>query len=152
MCHKAFLRRPGLPYWYLSRMKMALRTNRRLGVLLSLFILVFSSGVIIAHQCHTSAETSTAIVADHHGHALESTTTAHMNTSDARSNSWQLIDSGCAAIALLALLVLRKYLLAARRTKLWSFQRSPFIKVQLRDILIDRNLALSLPQLGIIRI
>jgi single-stranded DNA-specific DHH superfamily exonuclease len=133
-------------------MKLALKTNRRLGVFLSLFILVFSSGVIIAHQCHTSSENPTTIVADHHGHTGDATTAAHMNTSEEKSNSWRIIGGGCVAIAFVVLLVMRKNLLAARRTKLWNFRGNLFFKVQIRDFLIDRRFALSLPQLGIIRI
>jgi hypothetical protein len=133
-------------------MKLAMKINQRLGVLLSLFLLVFSSGVIIAHQCHTSAEITNAIAADHHGHAAETKAVAQMNTTAAESNSWRLIDSGCVAIIVIVLLVMRKYLLATSKRMFANWPRDLILKVQIRDFLIDRSFALSLPQLGIIRI
>jgi hypothetical protein len=121
-----------------------------MALLFAIFLAVFSTGVVIAHQCNSMSSNQVTMQLNHSDHS--SAPTAATKTLNVASNTERFIDSGCAALFFVVLLFGRKlFNLRAPRSRLNSFMNS------VRDLsAVYRpqvfNLALSRPQLGVIRI
>jgi hypothetical protein len=131
-------------------MRMVAKCNGRIALLFAIFLALFSTGIVIAHQCHSMI---TSQVSMQHGHSdHDSAPTAATTPLNVNSNSERLIDTSCAALFVVVLLFGRKLAaLRAPRSRLSSF------------IALSRNLvtvyrpqvfqpSLSRLQLGVIRI
>ncbi len=131
-------------------MRMVAKSNKRMAMLFAIFLAVFSSGIVIAHQCHSisSNQVSTQHIYSDHGSAPTSST----KSLNDNLKTERLIDTGCAALFLVLLLLGRKYLdLSAPRSRLSNFidLSRDWVKVY-RPQVFQRSL--SRPQLGVIRI
>ena len=131
-------------------MAMVIKSNKRMSLLLAILLAVFSTGIVIAHQCHSMQSDQVAIQANHSGDHVASTTSVKPLSFASSSNA--LMDVGCAVLFIVVLLLgrklhylrapssqLKEYLTNGRR--LISAQRNQFIQ-----------LSLSRAQLGVIRI
>jgi hypothetical protein len=131
-------------------MRMVAKSNKRVALLIAIFLAVFSTGVVIAHQCQSI--TSNQVTAQHNHSDSYFAPTDAVKPLNETSNTERLIDSGCAALFIVVLLFGRKQLsLKAPRSALNSFMALG------RDIATAYrpqvfHLALSRPQLGVIRI
>lgn len=131
-------------------MAMVIKSNKRMSLLFAILLAVFSTGIVIAHQCHSMQSDQVAIQANHSGDHVAPTTSVKPLSVASSSNA--LMDAGCAVIFMVVLLLgrklhylrassthLKKYLTHGKR--LISAQRSQFLQ-----------LSLSRAQLGVIRI
>jgi hypothetical protein len=131
-------------------MRMVARSNKQVALLFAIFLAVFSTGVVIAHQCQ--AMLSNQVATQHQYSDTNSMSTIATKPVNVATNKERLIDSGCAALFIAVLLLGRKlFILTASRPGLKSFV------IMSRELVsIDRpqvfHLALSRSQLGIIRI
>ena len=131
-------------------MLMMAKSNKRLALAFAAFLAVFSTGMVIAHQCNSVSSNQVAM--QHPYSATDSMSSVVTNRLSVASNRERLINSGCAALFIVVLLIGRKLLdLRAPRSRLKSFVNS------VRDLFAVYRpqvfqLALSRPQLGAIRI
>jgi hypothetical protein len=131
-------------------MRMVTKSSKRMALLFAIFLAVFSTGVVIAHQCNSMSSNQVTTQLNHsdYGSALTTVT----KTLNVASNTDRLIDTGCAALFIVVLLFGRNFLdLRAPRSHLNNFMNS------IRDLsAVYRpqvfHIALSRPQLGVIRI
>jgi hypothetical protein len=124
--------------------------NRRMALLFAIFLAVFSTGIVIAHQCHSIISNQVSMQHDHSDHGPASTgATKSLNDN---SNTERLIGTGCAVLFIVVLLLGRKFLdLRVPRSRL-----SNFINLGRDAVTVHRpqvfQFSLSRPQLGVIRI
>jgi hypothetical protein len=129
-------------------MRMVAKSNKRLALIFAIFLAVFSTGVVIVHQSMSSSQ-----VAMQHQHvdagSVSSIATKPMNGASDRQ---RLINSGCAALFMVVLLFGRKLLDSktprSGLNRLLGLSRE-FVSIPRPQVF---HFALSLPQLGVIRI
>lgn len=127
------------------------KSNQHIALLFAIFLAIFSTGLVIAHQCQSMSGNPVS-AQPHHADVVSGPTVASNPLNISSSSSERLIDSGCVALFIVVLLLGRKYLdVRVPRSSLTRFVYS------VRDSsAIYRpqvfQLALSRPQLGIIRI
>lgn len=126
------------------------KSNKRLTMIFAIFLAIFSTGLVIAHQCHANSSSQVALQHNHSDHGTAPI--AQTRPANATSAAERLIDTGCAALFIVVLLFGRKFLdLRAPRSRLSSFMALS------RDLVAVHRpqvfqLSLSRPQLGVIRI
>jgi hypothetical protein len=131
-------------------MRMVAKSNKRMAMLFAIFLAVFSTGIVIAHQCHSIISNQVSMQHNHSDHGFAPTgVTKSLNDN---SNTERLIDTGCAALFIVVLLLGRKFLdLRTPRARLRNF-----INLSRDLVTVHRpqvfQLSLSRPQLGVIRI
>lgn len=131
-------------------MRAVARGNKRLALIFVIFLSVFSTGIVIAHQCHSVSSNQVAIQHNHSDHG--SAATAATTFLNANSVSERLIDTGCVALFIAVIFFSRKLLnLKAPSSPLnrFIFLRQEFFVVNRPQVFY---LVLSRPQLGVIRI
>jgi hypothetical protein len=100
-------------------MRAVAKSNKRLALLFAIFLAVFSTGMVIAHQCQSISSNQVAM--QHQYSNTDSKSTAVTKPLNVTSNRERLIDSGCAAIFIVVLLFGRKLIdLRAPRSRLNS--------------------------------
>jgi len=129
---------------------MVVKSNKRLALIFAIFLGVFSTGMVIVHQCQSMSSSQVAMPHNHSNH--ESASTAAINSLNVNSETERLIDTGCAALFIVVLLFGRKFFdLSAPRSalnRLMGLSRE-FVAIHRPQVF---HLALSLPQLGVIRV
>ncbi len=124
--------------------------KKRLALLCAIFLAMFSTGLLIAQQCHSAASSQVTVQHDHLDHHAAPTTAPKIVNESYSAN--QLIDTGCAALFIVVLLLGRKFL----NTRTPRARFNHFVKLVRESLNIYRpqvfHLALSRPQLGVIRI
>lgn len=125
-------------------------SKKQLALLCAIFLAIFSTGLLIAQQCHSIASSQAAVQHEHSNHHAAPTVAS--KTMNAGSGAERLIDTGCAALFIAVLLFGRKFLDAgAMKSRL-----NHFVKSSRDSLTIYRSqvfhLALTRPQLGVIRI
>ena len=131
-------------------MRMVAKSNKRIAVLFAIFLAVFSTGIVIAHQCHSIISNQVSMQHNHSDHG--SAPTGAVKSLNDNSNTERLIDTGCAALFIVVLLLGRKFLdLRAPRSRLSNFRNLSRDWVTVHRPQVFR-LSLSRPQLGVIRI
>ncbi|MFN6319750.1 MAG: hypothetical protein ACK4YR_08275 [Bacteroidota bacterium] len=131
-------------------MRMVAKSNKRIAVLFAIFLAVFSTGIVIAHQCHSIISNQVSMQHNHSDHG--SAPTGAVKSLNDNSNTERLIDTGCAALFIVVLLLGRKFLdLRAPRSRLSNFRNlsRDWVTVHRPQVF---QLSLSRPQLGVIRI
>ena len=131
-------------------MRMVVKSNKRIAVLFAIFLAVFSTGIVIAHQCHSIISNQVSMQHNHSDHG--SAPTGAVKSLNDNSNTERLIDTGCAALFIVVLLLGRKFLdLRAPRSRLSNFRNlsRDWVTVHRPQVF---QLSLSRPQLGVIRI
>jgi hypothetical protein len=126
------------------------KSNRQLALLIAIFLAVFATGMVIAHQCHSVSGDQVAM--QHQLSNTDSKSTVATKPLDIASNRERLIDTGCAAIFIVVLLLGRKLLdVRAPSSRLRSFMglSRELVSVYRPQVF---HLALTRPQLGVIRI
>ena len=131
-------------------MRMVAKSNKRLALLFVIFLAIFSTGMAIVHQCQSLSSNQVTIQHNHLDHGSASTAAA--NSLNVNSNTERIVDTGCAALFIVVLLFARKFLdLRAPRSRLFNFMAlSQDLVIAYRPQVL--HLALSRPQLGVIRI
>ena len=131
-------------------MRMVAKSKKRMAVFFAIFLAVFSTGIVIAHQCHSIISNQVSMQHNHSDHG--SAPTGVTKSLNDNSKTERLIDTGCAALFIVVLLLGRKFLgLRARRSRLSNFidLSRDWVKVHRPQVF---QLSLSRPQLGVIRI
>jgi hypothetical protein len=131
-------------------MRMVAKSNKRIAVLFAIFLAVFSTGIVIAHQCHSIISNQVSMQHNNSDHG--SAPTGAVKSLNDNSNTERLIDTGCAALFIVVLLLGRKFLdLRAPRSRLSNFRNlsRDWVTVHRPQVF---QLSLSRPQLGVIRI
>jgi hypothetical protein len=131
-------------------MRMVAKSNKRIAVLFAIFLAVFSTGIVIAHQCHSIISNQVSMQHNHSDHG--SAPTGAVKSLNDNSNTERLIDTGCAALFIVVLLLGRKFLdLRAPMSRLSNFRNlsRDWVTVHRPQVF---QLSLSRPQLGVIRI
>jgi hypothetical protein len=131
-------------------MRMVAKSNKRIAALFAIFLAVFSTGIVIAHQCHSIISNQVSMQHNHSDHG--SAPTGAVKSLNDNSNTERLIDTGCAALFIVVLLLGRKFLdLRAPRSRLSNFRNlsRDWVTVHRPQVF---QLSLSRPQLGVIRI
>ena len=131
-------------------MRMVAKSKKRMAVLFAIFLAVFSTGIVIAHQCHSIISNQVSMQHNHSDHG--SAPTGVTKSLNDNSKTERLIDTGCAALFIVVLLLGRKFLgLRAPRSRLSNFidLSRDWVKVLRPQVF---QLSLSRPQLGVIRI
>ncbi len=126
------------------------KSNKRLALLFAIFLAVFSTGMVIAHQCQSISSNQVAM--QHQYSKTDSKSTAVTKPLNVTSNRERLIDSGCAAIFIVVLLFGRKLIdLRAPRSCLNSLMS---LSRELASVYRPQifQLTLSRTQLAVIRI
>jgi hypothetical protein len=129
---------------------MVAKSNKRIAVLFAIFLAVFSTGIVIAHQCHSIISNQVSMQHNHSDHG--SAPTGAVKSLNDNSNTERLIDTGCAALFIVVLLLGRKFLdLRAPMSRLSNFRNlsRDWVTVHRPQVF---QLSLSRPQLGVIRI
>ena len=131
-------------------MHLVAKSSKRIALLFAIFLAVFSTGIVIAHQCHSIISNQVSMQHNHSDHG--SAPTGVTKSLNDNSKTERLIDSGCAALFIVVLLLGRKLIdLRAPRSRLSSFANSVrHLSAVYRPQVF--HLALSRPQLGVIRI
>jgi hypothetical protein len=131
-------------------MRMVAKIDKRLALLFAIFLVVFSTGIVIAHQCNPISSNQITMQQNHSDHG--SAPMAATKSLNANYNSERLMNTGCAALFIFVLLFGRKLLnLKAPSSPLNRFM------ILSRELLASHrpqvfHLALTRPQLGVIRI
>ena len=135
---------------YSFPMRMVAKSNKQMAVLLAVFLAVFSTGIVVAHQCNSVSNNQVTMQHSQLDHG--SAPTVATNSLNDNSNTERLIDSGCTALFIIVLLFGRKFL----NLRAPSSRLSNFITFSRDVVPVHRpqvfQLSLSLPQLGVIRI
>jgi hypothetical protein len=126
------------------------KSYRRLALAFSIFLAIFSTGLAIAQQCHTTATNQVATGHSHSDHHAGSTNASiSLNLA---SGAEGLIDTGCAALFIVILLLAKKVYDArdprARLNRAVNLARDSYSSYRPQVF----QFALSRPQLGVIRI
>ena len=125
---------------------------KRFALVLTLLVAVFSSGAVIAHECH-ALQGSKSDAQTHFDHNMASGSNAsELPTSVTLGLPQNLVEGGCAVILMVILLMGRKYLLSIfRRTSLLHRHTLTF-----KPLFSNHNqvfqISYTLPQLGVFRI
>jgi len=132
-------------------MRVFINSRKRFALLFAIVLAIFSTGMVIAQQCHSVS--SDQIAMQHHHSGNDSLSTAVANPMNVSLNGTdRLIGSGCAALFIVVLLLIRKYFsFRVSRSILNSFVTSG------RELAISYrpqvfHVALSRLQLGVIRV
>jgi NhaP-type Na+/H+ and K+/H+ antiporter len=131
-------------------MRMVANSNKRLALLFAIFLAVFSTGMVIAHQCDSISSNQVMMQHNHTDHG--SAPMAATKSLNVTSNTEQLIDSGCAALFIVVLLLGRKLFdLRAPNSPVKRFMSlsRDLVKTYRPQVF---HLSLSRQQLGVIRI
>ena len=132
-------------------MRVATKSNKRLALLSAIFFAVFSTGMLIAHQCHSVSSNQVSMQSQHaDANSVSTVATKQLNVPS--NSGGRLIDSGCVALFIVVLLLGRKYFdFRASRTRLNSFVTfgRELVAAYRPQVF---HLALSCPQLGVFRI
>ena len=131
-------------------MRMVAKSNKRIAVLFAISLSVLSTGIVIANQCHSMSSNQVSMQHNYSDH--DSASTAATKAVNVNSNAERLIDTGCAALFIVVLLLGRKFLdLRAPRSRLSNFRNlsRDWVTVHRPQVF---QLSLSRPQLGVIRI
>ena len=131
-------------------MRAVAKSNKLLALLFAIFLAVFSTGMVIAHQCQSISSNQVAM--QHQYSNTDSKSTAVTKPLNVTSNRERLIDSGCAAIFIVVLLFGRKLIdLRAPRSRLNSLMS---LSRELASVYRPQifQLTLSRTQLAVIRI
>jgi len=131
-------------------MRAVAKSNKRLALLFAIFLAVFSTGMVITHQCQSISSNQVAM--QHQYSNTDSKSTAVTKPLNVTSNRERLIDSGCAAIFIVVLLFGRKLIdLRAPRSRLKSLMS---LSRELASVYRPQifQLTLSRTQLAVIRI
>jgi hypothetical protein len=131
-------------------MRMVAKSNKRMAMLFAIFLAVFSTWIVIAHQCQSIINNQVSMQHNHPNH--DSAPTGATKSLNDNSNTEQLIDTGCLVLFIVVLLVGRKLLdLRAPRSPLSNFidLSQDWVKIHRPQVF---QLSLSRPQLGVIRI
>jgi hypothetical protein len=132
-------------------MRSATKSNQHLALLFAIFLAIFSTGLVIAHQCNSTSSNPVS-TQHHHSDALSGSSVASNPLNVLSDSNERLIDSGCVALFIVVLLLGRKYLdLRAPRSPLHRFVNSVRVSAVIYRPQVFQ-LALSRPQLGVIRI
>ena len=129
---------------------MVASSDKRLALLFAIFLAVFSTGLMIAHQCHSISSNQVTMQHNHTVH--NSDPMAATKSMNANSNTERLIDSGCAALFVVVLLFGKKLFdLRAPNSSINRFMNlsRDYVTAYRPQVF---HLALSRPQLGVIRI
>ena len=137
--------------WYGFYMLVFINSKKRLALMFAIVLAGFSTGMVIIHQCNSVSSNQIAMQHYHSGadSVLAVATNPMINPSN---SSGRLINGGCAALFIIVLLLSRKYFnFGVSRSRLNSFTTSG------RELAIIYRpqvfqLALSRPQLGVIRV
>jgi hypothetical protein len=133
-------------------MRLGANANKRLVLIISVILAIFSTGAVIVQQCHEVKIVSTTAAI--HSHEPVNTSQApHVAESEKISSfAENLIDGACGALFIIVLLFGRKFLLQIRL--LSSTFKSKISKSDKGLDWISQifTVALSRSQLGIIRI
>jgi len=131
-------------------MHMVAKSSKRIALLFAIFLAIFSTGMVIAHQCQSISSNQVTLQHNYVDH--DSAVTAATQSLNSGSNTERLIDSGCAALFFVVLLFGRKlFKLRAPKSHLSRLVNSVH---HLSEVYRPQvfHLALSRPQLGVIRI
>ena len=131
-------------------MRMVAKSNKRIAVLFAIFLAVFSTGIVIAHQCHSIISNQVSMQHNYSDH--DSASTAATKAVNVNSNAERLIDTGCATLFAVVLLIGKKFVnLRAPRTRLSNFMAlsRDLVTVYRPQVF---QLSLSRPELGVFRI
>jgi len=131
-------------------MRTVAKSKKQMAVFFAIFLAVFSTGIVIAHQCHSIISNQVSMQHNHSDHG--SAPTGAVKSLNDNSNTERLIDTGCAALFIVVLLLGRKFLdLRAPRSRLSNFRNlsRDWVTVHRPQVF---QLSLSRPQLGVIRI
>ena len=131
-------------------MRMVAKSNKRMALLFAIFLAVFSTGMVIVHQCQSMSSNQVTMQHNYSDHDPALTTaTKSLNVN---SNTERLVDTGCAALFIVVLLFARKSIdLRAPKSQLNGFMAlsRDLVTVHRPQVF---HLALSRPQLVVIRI
>jgi hypothetical protein len=132
-------------------MRVFIGSKKRLALLFAIVLAVFSTGMVIAHQCNSVSSDQVAM--QHHHSGNESISTAMANPLNVPLNGAdRLMNGECAALFIVVLLLIRKYFnFGISRSRFKSFVTSG------RELVMSYrpqvfHLVLSRPQLGVIRV
>jgi len=131
-------------------MRMVAKSKKRMAVLFAIFLAVFSTGIVIAHQCHSIISNQVSMQHNHSDHG--SAPTGVTKSLNDNSKTERLIDTGCATLFAVVLLIGKKFLnLRAPRTRLSNFMAlsRDLVTVYRPQVF---QLSLSRPELGVFRI
>jgi len=131
-------------------MRFVFKSNKRLALFFAIFLIVFSTGIVIAHQCKSMSSDQVAMQHQHSG--ADSVSNLVAKPLNVASTTGRLMDTGCAALFIFVLLFGRKL----TNLKAPGFPLNRFMTLS-RELLISHrpqvfHLALTRPQLGVIRI
>ena len=132
-------------------MRVLATSKKKLALLFAIFFAVFSTGMVIAHQCN-SASSDQIAMQNHYSGADSVLTVATSPLSVPFQSAERLIDGGCLTLFIVVLLLGRKYFeFSASRSRLNSFVTfgRELVTAYRPQVF---QLALSLPQLGVIRV
>jgi len=131
-------------------MRMMAKSNKRMAMLFAIFLAVFSTGMVVAHQCN--AVSSNQVTMQHNDSDHVSAPVSAVKSLNDNSITQRLIDTGCTAVFIVVLLFGRKFLnlraQSSRFSNFITFSRD-LVTVYQPQVL---QVTLSRPQLGIIRI
>lgn len=138
-------------------MRLLTKRNRPLALIFALFLAVFSTGNVIAHQFHSESSDQVAMQ-QHHSNVDSGSTVATKPQNvlskplNISSDTGHIIYRSCAALFIFALLFGRRLVnLRAVRSRLESL-----LNLSWKLVLVNHpqvfHLALTRPQLGVIRI
>lgn len=126
------------------------KNKRHLAVLIAIFLAVFSTGMVVAHQCNSVS--SNQVTMQHNDSDHVSAPVSAVKSLNDNSFTQRLIDTGCTAVFIVVLLFGRKFLnlraQSSRFSNFITFSRD-LVTVHQPQVL---QVTLSRPQLGIIRI
>jgi hypothetical protein len=131
-------------------MLVVAKRNKRIALLFAISLSVLSTGIVIANQCHSMSSNQVSMQHNYSDH--DSASTAATKAVNVNSNAERLIDTGCATLFAVVLLIGKKFLnLRAPRTRLRNF-----IALSRDLVTVYRpqvfQLSLSRPELGVFRI
>ena len=131
-------------------MLVVAKRNKRIALLLAISFSVLSTGIVIANQCHSMSSNQVSMQHNYSDH--DSASTAATKAVNVNSNAERLIDTGCATLFAVVLLIGKKFLnLRAPRTRLRNFMAlsRDLVTVYRPQVF---QLSLSRPELGVFRI
>jgi len=132
-------------------MKIAAKVER-FALVLSLTLALFSSGLVIAHQCHSalSASQNAQVHLDHDQNSTFNTST--FPTSNVSNHSKKMVEGGCAVLLILILFLGRKYLLPTIRRTSLLYESVEELKTIFANLFQAPKTNFSRAQLGVFRI
>jgi hypothetical protein len=131
-------------------MLVVAKRNKRIALLFAISLSVLSTGIVIANQCHSMSSNQVSMQYNYSDH--DSASTAATKAVNVNSNAERLIDTGCATLFAVVLLIGKKFLnLRAPRTRLSNFMAlsRDLVTVYRPQVF---QLSLSRHELGVFRI